>query len=76
MTSNTFPEHVERVVRAKVASLRREGTVGMGGENLFNMVVRELSHHPRAPKGTNAAFHMREDFNQVIGQLAVRTFIL
>jgi hypothetical protein len=76
MTSTSFPEYVETVVREKIATLKREGTVGMSGESLFVLVVSQLAKHPHAPKGTNAAFYMREDFNQVLGQLAVRSFIL
>jgi hypothetical protein len=71
-----FPEYVEKVVRAKVASMKKEGTAAVGADCLWQSVAQDLSQHPQSPRGTNGAYFARQAFNQVIGQIGVRAFIL
>jgi hypothetical protein len=72
----TFQDFILRVVREKIASLKRAGTVAIGKDCLFGLVVQQLSKHPQSPKGVNGAYYARMDFNAVLENPKVRGFIL
>lgn len=61
----SLPDGMVRIMRAKVAELKQDGTVAMGADNFFSLLCRDISRLPAAPRGTNAAWLARNVFNIV-----------
>jgi hypothetical protein len=72
-----FRAAVRSVIARQVSALLKDGTVGMGEDNLYAVCVR---HFPRegGPRGTNAAYYMRQLFAECVRESGpkVRAFIL
>ena len=67
MNNELFKSELTAVVRKKIASLKRQGTVGMGRENLWGLCAGDISRNcPNAPVGTNAAYFARQTFDEIV----------
>lgn len=61
----SFRDDLKRQALDKVAALKREGTAGMGEDNLWQM-LKPRSDLPGSPKGANAGFQARNEFASVV----------
>lgn len=59
----SFPDGVNRIMRAKMAELKADGTVAMSADNFFSLCVQAISRHPKSFKGVNACYLARNVFN-------------
>lgn len=65
-------------IAAKIKSLKRDGTVAMGNENLFAVTMPHgaLYNHPGAIRGTNARYYLHEMFREIVAaNPAFRKFV-
>lgn len=62
-TVEPLPTGMTRIMRAKMAELKQDGTVAMSADNFFSLLCRDIARLPAAPKGANAAWLARNVFN-------------
>ncbi len=60
-------------IRAKVAELKADRTVGMHPDNLM-MLVRTPSVTKGAPLGTNARYYYKQLFREVLASMSFKGF--
>lgn len=74
---NTFATELTATLKRAIAHLKADGTVGMGADNLWQVVANRISREcPSAPRGTNCAWVARQTFNDIIRQPPFNRFIL
>ena len=54
------------LAKRKIISLRKDGTTGMSADNLWQLLANDLRTIPNLPTGTNAAWVLRQWFNDLI----------
>lgn len=62
---DVFLNDFRNVIAEKMQSLKRDGTVAMGRDNLFQLIACDISRCRFAPQGTNCAFVVRQYFNEL-----------
>ena len=63
----------------KISLLKHDGTTAMGEENLFSVTIPRgsLYNHGGAPRGTNAAWALKQIFHEIIASTPkIKRFVL
>lgn len=61
-----FQQDIKNQIAKKLKQLRKEGTVSIGKDNLYQL-LRLNGSLDGAPKGTNAAFYAKQIYNEIVG---------
>lgn len=69
MDSVKFREEIDRKVKKKIKELKRDGTVSMSIDNLWQCVRLSPEH---GPKGVNAAYYAKEIFTAYVKEKFAR----
>jgi hypothetical protein len=76
-TSTTFAEALLQTARDHIRKYQAEDTMAIGRYMFVHNLMRQLSAHPFAPKGTNATFYFVEAFACMVKENPdVKEFIL
>lgn len=68
-----FREEIRAAVRAAIKKLDDSGTIAIGADNLWQLINLHNSRH--GPRGTNAAYYARREFDSVIEEREFRRFV-
>jgi hypothetical protein len=72
---NEFKNALRKVIQENMEILKTDGTVSIGRDCFWQLVVTHLSHLEGAPRGTNAAYFAREAFDQILSEKPFSKFV-
>ena len=75
MNETLFKKDLATATKDVIKKLKKDGTVAMGADNLWQLVVSRVNKQ-HGPVGTNAAYMARVSFNEVIAQKPFYNFLL
>jgi hypothetical protein len=71
---NAFPEELTKAINETIANLE-PGTVGISRDCLWQLTVGKISRCPHAPRGTNAAWVARQEFDAIVSAKQFKSLV-
>jgi len=75
MNAELFKKDLTETIRVIIFGLKSKGTFAMSADNLWQLTVGKIKSQ-YGPVGTNAAWMVRQVFNDIIAEHPFKKFIL
>ena len=75
LSEEPFKTELRSILKQAVARLRRQGTVAMSKDCLWQNIAVSINPLPHAPKGTNCAWVARQVFDSIVSEKAFANFV-